>query len=175
MNRVISILSLFILSAMYMISQYIYFNPTNSEIKGYYWVYQPKVYKVNDLVLVCIRDIKSIELLHQLGLPYIETQECNIPFLLKKIVAIEGDIFAVDVTGIRINNFLYPNTQAITKYQNTQLNPLAIGTKYQLESGEYFLLGQGSNSYDSRYFGVIHRSDLRYRAILIWQRNKLIW
>jgi type IV secretory pathway protease TraF len=55
------------------------------------------------------------------------------------------------------------------------LNRLTIGTKYILNKNEYFLLGEGSNSYDSRYFGVVKNDDLRYKAILLWQRERTIF
>lgn len=175
MNRAISILSLCILGAIYMFGCRIYFNPTSSEAKGYYWVYKSSAYKIGDMAVFCIRDKESIKILHQFGLPYIENAKCNFSFLLKKIVAKEGDIIFVSDKGIKINNQLYPNTRAISKYKNIHLNALVIGSKYKLGKYEYFLLGKGNNSYDSRYFGIVKEVDLQYKAILLWQRDLRIW
>lgn len=174
MNKIISFLSLLALCGIYMMSRYIYFNPTSSEIRGYYFVYRPHIFDINDLVLVCISDTKSIEVLHQFGLPYI-SGECQLPFLLKKIAAKNSDMVMVAYEGIIINNHLQLNTKAITKYKNIYLNPLAVGTKYKLGKDDYFLLGRGNNSYDSRYFGVVKGQGLQYKAILFWPRNKPIW
>jgi type IV secretory pathway protease TraF len=113
MNRIISILSLSILCGIYIVSKYVYFNPTNSEIRGYYFVYKPRKFEINDLVLVCVRDIRSVGILHQFGLPYTTDGDCPLPYLLKKIAAKDGDIMEISDRGIIINNRLQPNTMAI--------------------------------------------------------------
>ncbi|HLX53103.1 MAG TPA: S26 family signal peptidase [Aquella sp.] len=147
-------------------NKYIYFNPTNSEIRGYYFVYKPQTFEINDLVLVCVRDTRSVNVLHQFGLPYTANGVCQLPFLLKKIVAKNGDIVEISDRGVIINNRLQPNTLAIKHYKNIWLNPLPVGGKYKLDRNEYFLLGRGNNSYDSRYFGIITAVDLQYKAVL---------
>lgn len=175
MNRIISISSLLILCGIYIVSRYIYFNPTSSESRGYYFVYKPHTFEINDLVLVCVRDMRSINVLHQFGLPYTADKGCHLPFLLKKIVAKNSDTIEIGDRGVIINNILQPNTMAIKRYKNIWLNPLSEGIKYKLGKNDCFLLGQGNNSYDSRYFGVVNTADLQYKAILFWPRNRLIW
>lgn len=175
MQYKISIISLIILGIIYIISRYVYFNPTNSEIKGYYLVYKPITYVKNDLVLVCIRDPQSIEVLYKFKLPRTKKEKCELPFLLKKVAAKFGDKIEITNMGIKINDVLLANTEALRQVRGISLNRLTIGTKYILNKNEYFLLGEGSNSYDSRYFGVVKKDDLRYKAILLWQRDRTIF
>ncbi len=175
MNRIISILSLLILCGIYIMSRYIYFNPTSSERRGYYFVYKPHTFEINDLVLVCVHNMRSTNVLHQLGLPYTADGGCPLPFLLKKIAAKNGDGVVVSDRGIIINNSLQANTMAIKHNKNIWLNPLPAGTNYKLGKNDYFLLGQGNNSYDSRYFGIVITADLQYKAVLFWPRNRPIW
>lgn len=175
MHHKISYLSLLILGGMSITSQYVYFNPTVSVARGYYFVYKAIKYNTNDLVLVCILDERSINILHQLGLPYMANEGCKLPFLLKRIAAKSGDIVVVGAKGIKINNLLQPNTVAIRRYHNIDLNKLVPNTKYRLAKGDYFLLGNTSNSYDSRYFGVVTESAIYYKALLLWARNTPIW
>ncbi len=127
------------------------------------------------MVLVCVRDKVSIHILNRFGLPYIANEACHLPFLLKKIVAKHDDTITVINKGIIINNYLYPNTLAMSRYKSISLNPLSVGTKYKLGKNEYFLLGRGSNSYDSRYFGLVRAADLQYKAILFWRQNNSIF
>ncbi|MCC2624515.1 MAG: Peptidase [Burkholderiales bacterium] len=174
-NKIISFASLLILAGIYFINEHIYFNPSTSEQRGYYFVYKPHVFNRADLVLSCIRDVRSISILHKFGLPYMSSGGCALPFLLKKIAAIDGDMVVVGRGGIFINNVLLTNTTVFRKYQNIQLNPLHIGTTYKLGKDEYFLLGNGKNSYDSRYFGVVKNTDLQYRAILFIPHDQPIW
>jgi type IV secretory pathway protease TraF len=138
-------------------------------------VYKSDTFNKNDLVLVCIRDRESIKILHKFGLPYTTSKTCQLPFLLKKIAAKSGDIVQISNSGIVVNNKLVPNTVAVIKYKNIYLNPLSIGAKYILGKHDYFLLGLGNNSYDSRYFGVVHAADLSYKAILFWPIKQPIW
>ncbi len=169
MNKIISVTSLLILFGIYIISEYIYFNPSNSEQRGYYFVYKPHTFNKGDLVLVCIRDSQSINVLHKFGLPSIASNVCQLPFLLKTIAAKNGDKVVVSNRGITINNLLQANTHAFTKYKNIWLNPLPVGAIYKLRQDDYFLLGKGDNSYDSRYFGIVANTDLLYRAILFYK------
>jgi len=117
----------------------------------------------------------SINILHQFGLPYTADGDCHLPSLLKKIAAKNGDTVEIGDKGIMINSHLQPNTMAIKHYKTIWLNPLPAGTRYKLGKSDYFLLGQGNNSYDSRYFGVVTTADLQYKAILLWPRNRPIW
>ena len=72
-----------------------------------------------------------------------------------------------------VKSKLINNSLAIKNYTGIDLKPLPIGYRYKLKSGEYWLLGSGSNSYDSRYFGVVTQTEIKKRAILVFPMNFL--
>ena len=148
---------------------HIYFNPSSSEVRGYYFVYKANKYSVNDRVLLCVKDGESIKILRKLGLTYV-SDKCpgNMPYLLKKIVAIPGDNVLLTRDGVRVNGVLQPNSVSFKKFKLVELNPLAIQQEFKLKEAEYFVIGRGKRSYDSRYFGIIRGSDIYYKAILIY-------
>jgi conjugative transfer signal peptidase TraF len=158
---------------LYECVQHMYVNPSISDARGYYFAYKASKYSVNDRVLLCVRDLQRSKLLHQLGLLY-ESNKCSgqMPYLLKKIVAIPGDVVAITKDGVLINKALQPNSTYIKKYKHIALNPLQYPQKFRLKNSEYFVMGNSKHSYDSRYFGVIRGSDIYYKAILIYSLEK---
>ena len=91
-------------------------------------------------------------------------------YLLKQIVAIEGDEVNVTPNGVYINNKLYPNSkiQQNTIHNGVQINlfPMPYGN-FRLGSNEYFVLGKTIHSYDSRYFGVINAKQIYRKALYL--------
>ena len=92
--------------------------------------------------------------------------------LLKRVVAISGDMVCYEKGGINIvnpqNNFHF----IIQKYQeDTQGRklPSIIDGCRLLKKGEYFVIGISSKySFDSRYFGIIKNSQIIGKAFLLW-------
>ena len=152
---------------LYGINNSIYRNVTNSEPLGYYAVWSKPTYNVHDLVLVCINQRLYSGILHKLGLPSI-TGECqnNMPFLLKRIVAQSGDIVAITKYGVYINDELCKNSKVIVRYHGIALFP-QMNKVFKLNKNEFFLIGETSTSYDSRYFGVITQEQIYKKAVLI--------
>lgn len=153
--------------------QLVYFNPTASEIRGYYITYPAKNYRIGDLVLFCINNPMSIKVLRKLHLPEAKGAcDQNMPYLLKKIVARSSDWIRINSEGVFINDVLYPDSKSDLSYNGVSLYPLR-NINFVLESGQYFLLGDGgAHSYDSRYFGIVAESQIYRQAKLVWQRNK---
>ena len=157
----------------------IYFNTTASEIRGYYFAYPALHYNVGDLVLVCVSKTSYVKVLRQLGLPFDYSSPCPgyMPFLLKRIVAVAYDEVNITKLGIIINHNLrpYPHSQALESYRGINLlNQLPH--KFRLKAGEYFLLGETTHSYDSRYFGVVQRAQIYRKAFLLHAETaQLIW
>jgi type IV secretory pathway protease TraF len=173
-GRKISVLSLFILGGMYSLSRYVYFNPSLSETRGYYFAYKASFYNIGDMVLVCLQGEAVAATLHQLGLPD-NNGDCSHDYLLKHITAKAGDSVVVTNAGIKINNSMHLNSSGISRHKNIWLSPLPVGNQYVLESQEYFLLGSNANSYDSRYFGIVRSDSIPYKAVLFWPRNRPVW
>lgn len=157
----------------YLVSSSIYHNVTKSEKLGYYFAYPAFAYKNGDLVLLCINDARYVNVMRQLGLrPVHDNDKCigNMPYLLKKIIAVPGDIVNITSKGISVNNLLYRNSRSITLYKGVNLMP----QKYQqftLHSGEFFVLGEVATSFDSRYFGVVHVEQIAKKALFIKNYN----
>lgn len=161
-----------IAAVIYFIVQAIYFNPTISEVRGYYFTYPALDYKIGDIVLICVWDSNRLETMHKLKLPYVDNAcPYRTPHLMKRIVGVAGDIVTINVNGIYINGNLLPNSQAQTEFKHIQLKPLGY-SNFKLKANEYFVLGMTIHSYDSRYFGVIDKAQLHRRAVLIWPKDK---
>lgn len=165
-----------IIMASNLLAQFVYFNPSSSEVQGYYFVYKTNDYQVGDTVLLCITDKRYVTILHQLGLPYAsDSCNSNMPYLLKRIVAKAGDKITINQHGMVINNKLQMTSLSYNYYHGLYLRPFKVRTKLILKDGQYLVLGIGVNSYDSRYFGIVYKHDIHYRAILLWQIAKPIW
>ena len=87
-----------------LVSKFICINTTKSEPLGVYVKYTTNVYHVGDLVLLCVDDIKYVQIMKRLGLPLVYN-ECqnNTPFLLKQ-VKMKGFLRGVIVL-LKINNY----------------------------------------------------------------------
>ena len=152
----------------------IIYNPSISLTKGYYITYPILQPQINDVVLLCVEDTNHLFVMHQLGLPYTKnTCPQSTPYLLKKIVAKEGDEITINSFGVKVNNYLYPNSKLIQKAHQVNLLPLKYGS-FRLLHNEYFVLGDTEHSYDSRYFGVIKSYQIYRGAKLLFPSNKIL-
>ena len=145
-------------------------NITSSEPKGWYLTLPYVSLGKNDLVLLCLAKPYS-ELAKRLGLPAI-SNECalNSPYILKKIAGIPGDKIEINPDGVFINGILQPTSRAIIKFRGIALNPLPVGYTHRLQTDEYWVMGSGAHSFDSRYFGVINKNAMYKKADLILKR-----
>ncbi len=157
-----------VLTTMKVLSKQITFNYTISEPVGYYFVIQLNNYLVQDKVLVCVVSSKHLSSMHKLGLPY-QKLECpnDAPYLLKTIVAKEGDKVEISKSGVLINGELFKSSKAFLTDKGINLYPMSL-QKFILAKDEFFVLGDTLNSYDSRYFGIIRKNQVYGKAILVW-------
>lgn len=157
------------------LSKQVVFNPTISVPKGYYFIYPATNYMLNDLILFCVIDERYLLAMHKLHLPYIDNA-CphNTPFLMKYIVAKANDEVELTSSGISVNGYLYANSVSFNQYHNINLYPLRLG-KFKLQHDEFFVLGGSIHSYDSRYFGIVNKAQIYYKARLLFLSEHLIW
>jgi len=171
-------IGLYVISAwiiLYIFVSSIIFNPTISATRGYYFTYPSESYKVGDMVLMCVLGDRHVATMFKLKLPYVNDACLNhTPYLLKHVVAVEGDVIDVTKQGIYINGRLQPNSIAKYWYKNIELYPVALG-EFRLGRGQFLVLGDTVNSYDSRYFGVLDKAQIYRLARLIWSRDKPLW
>jgi type IV secretory pathway protease TraF len=71
---------------------------------------------------------------------------------MKHVAAVPGDTVIVTPSGSYINGKLWPNS-AIPA-QTYGYRPYPFGT-YTLEPGQFWLLGAGADSWDSRWIGPV--------------------
>ena len=151
----------------------IYKNQTISEPIGYYLALPDMPIHRGDLVMTCITDSGYKHVFNELGLKDVVGQCSNgLPYLIKRIVATSGDKVEVSKAGILINGNLYINSAQFAEGRGIKLYPLPVGYSHVLAADEYFMLGSSLHSVDSRYFGVVKKSDIYRRAILIYEMKK---
>jgi len=162
------LISFLILITSYGFSRYIYYNPSSSEPIGYYFAYRAGDYHSGDLVLMCLNKQPWVNVAFKLGLPIDDTCSNHTPYLLKQIVAAPGDRILINNKGIHINGKYLPDSLGLNSYKGVLLYPQQSGAQLKLTANQFFVLGHSRFSYDSRYFGVISRADINYKALPIW-------
>ena len=141
-------------------NRFIIYNSTISEPIGYYLtVPTHQVLKGNLYTIVIPQDYMTI--IKALGY-------CADGTLLKEIVASSGDIVSVSDSGIKVNGNSISNSKSKLVVRNINLNPIKSGFTYKLKKGEYWVMGNTINSYDSRYFGVITDKQIQNHAIFLF-------
>ncbi|MDQ5921643.1 MAG: hypothetical protein QG673_1702 [Pseudomonadota bacterium] len=164
-------LSLLILTFVAQLLQnIIYKNISISEPLGYYLAIPGMPIHNGDLVLTCLTNKHYKHVFNELGMKDVSGQCANgMMYLIKRIVAATGDKLEVTASGILINGILYKNSKQFAEGRGIKLYPLALGYSRILKEDEFFMLGNSTNSVDSRYFGVINKTDIYRRAILIYK------
>lgn len=153
----------------YGISSSIYKNVTRSEPLGYYFAYKSLSYSIGDLVLLCIDDIRYIDIMYKLGIERADN-ECSggTSYLLKRIIAIPGDTVTISDNGINVDGICYPHSKFKLSYNGIKLLPQKK-QQIRLKNEEFFVLGEGNTSFDSRYFGIVKGNQIAKKAILIFR------
>lgn len=158
---------------VYVLNNTVTKNISISEPIGYY-LKLPIVGNVQrgDKYLICVTDMKYIQMLKHLGLPNTANQ-CphNSPYLIKQVAGMPYDFIRITQDGVLINNTLQPNSFAFSSTHGVKLYPLPVGYTIILPKDEYFMLGITPHSVDSRYFGIVNRDQLYKQAFLIFKEN----
>lgn len=90
--------------------------------------------------------------------------------LLKKIVAVSGDTVTLTRQSVIVNGQIIPNTATLAYRVADPLPAIARGT-YVVGENEYWLIAnEHPRSFDSRYFGALHRRDIEHgmRPVLVF-------
>jgi len=84
--------------------------------------------------------------------------------LLKRVIAAENDHIVVNQDGVFLNSVLIPNSKIF--YFDSKGHPLT--PKFMdrtLTKNEIFAMGEHIQSYDSRYFGIVHVKENNIRKV----------
>ena len=131
------------------------FNTTASVPLGFYWLTVTSPRK-GDLVLFCPPNSAIFREAQQRG--YLGVGNCpnGTGYLIKKVMAVQGDIIAINDQGVMVNSRLVSNSRPLTKdKQGRPLMPYMLHN-YQLQENELLLLSDyNPYSFDGRYFGIV--------------------
>lgn len=75
--------------------------------------------------------------------------------MLKRLVALSGDIVSITDAGVAVNGVLLPNTRPLARDNLGDALPVVRLSDYRLSEHEaLFVSDHLPRSYDARYFGV---------------------
>ena len=75
--------------------------------------------------------------------------------LLKRVVALAGDVVSVSSSGVSVNGQLLPNSAPLVHDEAGRQLVMAQLDQFRLRPDEAFLMGVTPTSWDSRYFGPV--------------------
>lgn len=143
-------------------------NTTGSLPKGiYYNTFKEPV--LNDIVLFCppINDVVKYGYEHKF-FKFSYLCPGNYQPLMKRVYALQNDNVIVTDEAVFINGKAINNTEYI------HFLPPHLKTYFQgkLKENEYFLLSDyHTNSFDSRYFGIVHKNNIikTIKPLILWR------
>ncbi|CZO83085.1 MULTISPECIES: conjugative transfer signal peptidase TraF [Legionella] len=127
----------------------------------------------NAYVIFCPDDRESFRLAKSRG--YIDHGlNCGgYGYLMKKVVAVSGDILSVTPEGVLINQTLLPFSKPKLKDGINRTLPQWRILDYPLKVNEVMTMtSQSEWSFDGRYYGLVHTRQIKGMIIPIWVINK---
>ena len=90
--------------------------------------------------------------------------------LLKRVVALAGDMVSVSSSGVIINGQLLPNSAPLSHDEAGRPLAMAQLDQFRLGTDQAFLMGVTPTSWDSRYFGpvLLSRCSGSFIPVLTW-------
>jgi conjugative transfer signal peptidase TraF len=145
-------------------------NNTKSIPVGLYWLTSDPVEK-GAYVMFCPPPIGVFEDARARG--YLGAGLCpgGYGYLMKRVLAAKDDVVTVSDEGVRVNGELLPHSAPIRADRNGRPLPRFPTERFTLAGSELLLMSDVSGtSFDGRYFGPIHRSQIKgvIRAVLTW-------
>ena len=167
------ITTLFFLSLIFLSSGFLnksfkllYINTSNSLPQGLYLNLPVFELKKNDLVLICLNE-EMAKFAKERN--YIKKGDCplNTAPLGKKITGIFNDKVIFKKDFILVNNIKIKNSKPLLKDSSGRNLPKILG-EILIKKGEYLLLNEVNDSFDSRYFGTISTSNIKGKLIPVF-------
>ncbi|CZP46022.1 conjugal transfer peptidase TraF [Legionella pneumophila] len=127
----------------------------------------------NTYVIFCPDDRQTFRLAKNRG--YIDHGlYCNgYGYLMKKVVAVSGDILSVTNEGVYVNQMLIPYSKPKLQDGMNRSLPQWQVKKYQLQEDEIMTMtSQSEWSFDGRYYGLVHTRQIKGMITPIWVINK---
>ena len=143
-------------------------NPSDSIPKGLYQITNSTIFK-NAYIIFCPDNRAVFKRAVERG--YISKGFCQsgLGYMMKKVVATEGDIISVTDKGVIVNNKPQPYSAPLFKDgANRKLNQWRI-KNYQLKHYELLTMtDQDRWSFDGRYYGLIKANQVKGVIAPIW-------
>jgi conjugative transfer signal peptidase TraF len=164
MRRLVALVVVAVIASSILFGHRLIVNRTHSLPVGlYYWSDVP--IKKGSIVLFKPDHSTPLE---QLGIERgYEARELP---LLKRLVALEGDVVSVSSSGVSINGQALPNSAP--PFHDEAGRPLAMTQldHFRLRPDQAFLMGVTPTSWDSRYFGPVplSRCSGSFVPVLTW-------
>lgn len=127
----------------------------------------------NAYVIFCPDDRQTFRLAEKRG--YIDHGlYCNgYGYLMKKVVAVSGDILSVTNEGVFVNQILIPYSKPKLQDGMNRTLPQWQVMNYQLQEDEIMTMtSQSEWSFDGRYYGLVHTRQIKGMITPIWVINK---
>jgi len=145
-------------------------NSTRSIPVGLYWLSSEPVEK-GAYVMFCPPPIGIFE--EAKARRYLGAGFCpgGYGYLMKRVLAAKGDAVTITDEGVHVNGELLPHSAPIRVDRNGRLLPRFPAERFTLGGSELLLMSDVSGtSFDGRYFGPIHRSQIKgvIRAVFTW-------
>ncbi len=145
-------------------------NSTKSIPVGLYWLSSDPLEK-GAYVMFCPPPIGVFEEARARG--YLGAGFCpgGYGYLMKRVLAAQDDAVTISDEGVRVNGELLPHSAPIRADSTGRPLPRFPAERFTLGSSELLLMSDvSSTSFDGRYFGPIHRSQIKgvIRAVFTW-------
>ncbi len=151
---------LFLVVKAFFVNQNLYINTSKSLPLGVYkLITEISALKKGDIILFCLdenvaSDVSKSDILSFGNCPF------DLSPIGKTVYASFNDMIKIDDRGIFINGRYIDNTRP---YYLPSIKPLMLNTI--LKDDEYIVISQKNNSFDSRYFGIVKRKDIKGKLI----------
>src|ERR1700681_1274088 len=164
MRKLVALVAVAVIASLILFDNRLIVNRTHSLPVGlYYWSDVP--IKKGSIVLFKPDQSTSLQ---QLGI-YRGYEARELP-LLKRVVALAGDVVSVSSSGVSINGQRLPNSAPL--FHDEAGRPLAMAQldHFRLGTDQAFLMGVTTTSWDSRYFGPVplSRCSGSFIPVLTW-------
>ncbi|HCE5637918.1 TPA: conjugative transfer signal peptidase TraF [Legionella pneumophila] len=94
-------------------------------------------------------------------------------YLMKKVVAVSGDILSVTNEGVFVNQVIIPYSKPKLQDGMNRALPQWQIMNYQLKVNEIMTMtNQSEWSFDGRYYGLVHTRQIKGMITPIWVINK---
>lgn len=127
----------------------------------------------NAFVIFCPDDRKSFKLARDRGYINNGLYCAGYGYLMKKVVAVSGDVLSVTNEGVFVNQILIPYSKPKLQDGMNRALPQWQVINYSLQEDEIMTMtSQSEWSFDGRYYGFVHTIQIKGVITPIWVINK---